>query len=395
MQPLIDKAVKAGVPVALPGGDIPVDALSISGPVHIVGVPGQTRLVARSGGNLLTIESGSDVVISGVTFDGGPRQPGDDHALVTCQAVDGLVIENCHFMNSGGSGLRLQGCSGRVTASRLSQIAKTALFARDSRGLEISGNDLEDIGNNGIQVWTSTSAEDGTLVYNNRISKVAAEDGGTGQNGNGINVFRAGNVVVTGNRISDCAFSAIRNNAGSNCQISNNSISRTGEVAIYCEFGFEGAIVNGNLLEDVALGISITNFNEGGRLASVANNIIRRVTGGGSLPYTRAVGIGAEADTLVTGNVIEEARDIGISLGWGGYARNLVANGNLLRNCGRGIVFSVSDGAEGAMIINNRIAGCTNESIVGADHGSPETSDLGLPGIEIPKGTRIDGNMVN
>jgi uncharacterized secreted repeat protein (TIGR03808 family) len=262
-----------------------------------------------------------------------------------------------------------------VSGNNFSGIGKTALFARDSKGLEISGNHVHDIGNNGIQVWTSEPAEDGTIVTNNRVERIAAEDGGSGQNGNGINVYKAGNVIVSGNRVSDCAFSAIRNNSGSNCQIIGNSISRTGEVAIYCEFAFEGAVVSGNLIEDVAFGISLTNFNEGGRLAVCANNLVRKIKGGGTLVYTKGVGIAAEADTQVTGNVIEDAADTGINLGWGKYCRNLSASGNLIRNCGRGIAFSVSEGAEPVMITGNRIIGARIARIQGMNFADPVTGD--------------------
>ena len=392
---LLEKAIQAGGAFDLPAGRHEISGLMITSPLRLSGVPGQTILVSRDGRPVLTIDGASNVSLHGVTFESADSPPTDDFALVTAAGATGLLIESCGFAESPGSGLRLEGCSGRVTGNRFSGIAKTALFARDSKGLEISGNSLTDIGNNGIQVWTSEPREDGTIVSNNRIAHVAARDGGTGQNGNGINIYKAGNVSVSANRVSDCAFSAIRNNGGSNCQIVNNAISRTGEVAIYCEFGFEGAVVSGNLLEDVALGISITNFNEGGRLAVVANNVIRKVTGGGSLPATNGVGIGAEADTVVTGNVIEDAADTGLSLGWGQYARNLSATGNLLRNCRRGIVFSAADGADRVLIANNRIAGSRDGAILGGDHGSVVTGDLGLDGAEIPGGSQIAGNLVS
>ena len=379
----------------LPAGSFAASGLSITGPLRIDGVPGQTHLTSANGRPIFVIDNAADVVISGVTFDGGDAPSAEDSALVMAHGALGLMIDNCRFTSSQGSGLRLDGCSGRIAGNQFSRIAKTALFARDSKGLEISGNSLHGIGNNGIQVWASEAGEDGTIVSNNRISQIAATGGGTGQNGNGINVYKAGNVIVSGNRVSDCAFSAIRNNAGSNCQIVNNSISRTGEVAVYCEFGFEGAVVSGNLIENVAFGISITNFNAGGRLAAVANNVIRKVKGGSTLPNTSGAGIAAEADTVVTGNIIEDAADAGISLGWGAYARNLTATGNLLRNCRRGIVFSVTGGADAVLMANNRITGSAEGSIIGADHGETQTADLGLPDAKMPAIARINGNLVN
>src|SRR5436309_2887425 len=38
------------------------------------------------------------------------------------------------------------------------------------------------------------------------------EPGGSGQYGNAVNIFRAGNVIVRGNRIRNAAFSAVRGN---------------------------------------------------------------------------------------------------------------------------------------------------------------------------------------
>jgi len=92
-----------------------------------------------------------------------------------------------------------------------------------------------------------------------------------------VNVFRAGSVLVSSNRIADCAFLAIRSNAGSNCQMVGNSCARLGEVGLYAEFAFEGAVIANNLVDKGATGISVTNFNEGGRLAVVQGNLIRNL----------------------------------------------------------------------------------------------------------------------
>lgn len=388
----VRKAMQGDGWLLLPPGDFPASAITIDGPLTIEGIAGRTRIVATGQGPLLLPSGPAPIVLRGLTFDGNGKA-GDD-ALVSASGAGALVIEDCHFMQTKGSGLRLEGCGGRVSGNRFDGIGGTAIFARDSRGLEISGNTLVDIGNNGIQVWTSANQACGTIVSRNRISRVRADGGGSGQNGNGINVYRAGSVIVSENRITDCAFSAVRNNAGDNCHILGNSIARMGEVAIYCEFGFEGAVVSGNIIEDVALGISVTNFNEGGRLASVANNVVRRATGGGIIPQTNGIGIGAEGDCAISGNVIEDTRDAGITLGWGPYSRSLSATGNVIRNTQRGIVFSVSEGADGVLIAHNRIAG-TATAILGADHGEPRTGDLGLPGGDIPAGTIITGNLVS
>jgi uncharacterized secreted repeat protein (TIGR03808 family) len=392
LEELIEKAIQAGGSLELPQGDFVASGIPINRGLTIIGQGERTRLISPDDRPIFIIAATEAVTLRGLSFSGPALAQSE--ALVTAARSPGLLIDMCSFSDSPTGGLHLEGCGGAVTGCHFSRIATTALFARDSTGLDISGNRLEDIGNNGIQVWTSEPAEDGTRVTNNQIVRVAAKAGGTGQNGNGINVYRAGNVIVTGNRISDCAFSAIRNNSGSACLIASNAISRIGEVAIYCEFGFEGAVVSGNILDDVALGISITNFNEGGRLAAVTGNVIRKVTGGGSLDYTRGVGIAAEADTAITGNVIDGAVDTGISLGWGGYSRNLSATGNVLRDCGIGIGFSVTGGAGPVLVANNRISGSRIGSIMGTDHGKPATPDLARGGAEVTQGI-ISGNLAD
>src|SRR6202011_2827096 len=104
------------------------------------------------------------------------------------------------------------------------------------------------------QIFRDAAGDDGTMVVDNRIENVANRSGGSGQYGNAINAFRAANVIVRGNRIRHCAFSAVRGNAAANIQIEGNSISDAGEVALYAEFGFEGAIIANNNVEGAAIG---------------------------------------------------------------------------------------------------------------------------------------------
>lgn len=398
LQDAVEKTIQGGGLLHLPAGTYKTRGFRIDGSIRIEGVAGLTKIICEAGGANVVISGASGVSLSGLTFIGDTAPLSDDNtgtAIVMAGDCDSLTIENCAFESSAVTALSLERCSGRIANNNFVRIDATAIFALDSRGLAITGNTLAEIGNNGIQVWSSATGEDGTIVSGNRITQVAAKKGGSGQNGNGINVYRAGNVLVSGNRVSDCAFSAIRNNSGSHCQIVGNSISRTGEVAIYCEFAFEGAVVANNLIEDVAFGISITNFNEGGRLAVVANNVVRKIKGGGSLADTTGTAIAAEADTEVTGNVIEEARDNGIHLGWRSYSRNLAASNNVIRDCGRGIGFSVTDGAGAVLISGNRIAGATIAAIQGMDGDTAATGDLGQAGATAPGQHVVSGNLVS
>ena len=267
-----------------------------------------------------------------------------------------------------------------TAASRIAQSAHVLLAAirsLDATGLEIAHNDISDCRNNGIQVWRSQLGEDGTIVTANRIARIEAKGGGTGENGNGVNVFRAGNVVVSGNRITDCAYSAVRGNAASNFQILANNAQRIGEVALYVEFGFEGAIVANNLVDGAATGISVTNFNEGGRLAVVEGNLIRNLHRREHEPVDkRGEGISVEADSIVSGNVIENAPTCGIMVGWGRYMRNCLVTQNLVRDAATGIMISSDADAGACLVTSNMISGTKNGAIRAMTMGVPQGPDL-------------------
>src|SRR4030095_8344283 len=151
----------------------------------------------------------------------------------------------------------------------ITDTVEAAIHSLDARGLLIARNTISGAGNNGLLVWREKAGDDGQIVTHTRIERIDTRSGGSGQYGNAVNVFRAGNVIVRGNRIDNCAFSAVRGNAASNITIEGNSVSDTREVALYSEFGFEGALIANNTVDGAAIGISVTNFNEGGRLAVV------------------------------------------------------------------------------------------------------------------------------
>jgi uncharacterized secreted repeat protein (TIGR03808 family) len=332
-----------------------------------------------------------------VTLDGGGRPLPAGRGLVHISHGRGLRIVDCEIVAAGGHGVMLESVEGEVSGTSVSGADAAAIFSLDARGLRIAGNTIRRAGNNGILVWRSKAGDDGTLVVDNRIEETAARAGGSGQNGNAINVFRAGNVIVRGNRIAGAAFSAVRGNAASNLQIVGNTCTGLGEVALYAEFGFEGAIIASNTVDGAALGVAVTNFNEGGRLALVQGNLVRnllpRRAAGADPGDIAGVGIGVEADTAVTGNVIEGAPTAGIYLGWGRYLRDVSATGNIVRNAGMGIAVSVAAGAGSAVIADNLISGARRGAIVGVDRHAVVTGDLAGDGARHAHLT-ISGNRV-
>src|SRR5205814_9923986 len=104
-------------------------------------------------------------------------------------------------------------------------IAVTAVVSFDARGLSVSRNTITGTNDNGIEILRTAIGDDGTLVTDNRIEDIKAGPGGSGQYGNAINAFRAGSVIVRGNRIKNCDYSGLRGNSASSIQIIGNSIT--------------------------------------------------------------------------------------------------------------------------------------------------------------------------
>jgi uncharacterized secreted repeat protein (TIGR03808 family) len=187
----------------------------------------------------------------------------------------------------------------------------------------------------------------------------------------------------------------VRNNAGDDVQITGNTCTELGEVALYAEFGFQGCVVANNIVDRASMGISITNYNEDGRLATVTGNVLRnlfRRTHPFSGKPDHGIGIGAEADTAVTGNVVEGAAFAGIVLGYGPFLRDLLCASNVVRRCGIGIGVSVVPNAGSAHVTNNVVSGCPGGALVGLERERIAIADLARPGRAIDH--VVSGNLI-
>jgi uncharacterized secreted repeat protein (TIGR03808 family) len=386
LQRAIDEAARAQVPLALPPGVYRCGLLRLSSGTQLVGVRGATRLVFNGGASLLQSEGADHIGISNITLDGGgialPARRGLVHGL----GGRDIRIIDCEIAGSGGAGIWLEQVSGDISGNIITRTAASAVVSFDALGLLVSRNTIVDTSDNGIEILRTAIGDDGTLVADNRIEDIKAGPGGSGQYGNAINAFRAGNVIVRGNRIRNCDYSAVRGNSASNIQITGNSVSGVREVALYSEFSFEGAVIANNTVDGAALGVSVCNFNEGGRIAVVQGNIIRNLLPKrpiGTAPDDDAgIGIYVEADTSVTGNVIENAPSFGIVAGWGKYLRDVVISGNVIRNAFVGVGISVTPDAGTALVNNNVISETPRGAVVGLDHARAITSDLSAEGAQ-------------
>lgn len=382
LQRALDHCAQTRVPLLLAPGVYHAGDLRLRAGAQVFGVRGATRLAFTRGASLISSEGADNVTLSGLTFDGNAQKLPQNRGLVHFITTRAARIDDCSVNAAGGNAIALEHCDGSVTGNAITGAGDNGLYCVDNAGLIISANTIRGSGNGGIRVWQSMKRHDGSLVADNIIEDTAARSGGTGENGNAINVFRAADVIVRNNMIRRCAFSAVRGNQASNLQIIGNNCAVMKETAMYAEFDFEGALIAHNVIDTAENGIAVTNFNNGGRLGVVHGNLLRNVgvRRPDNPPEGAGMGIGIEAETACTGNVIEDAPNVGIRAGWGPYLRNVTVSGNVVRNAGIGIAVSVVRGAGDAAITGNVISGARHGGIVGMEWAKAVTGDLSKEG---------------
>lgn len=394
LQQAIDAANASGQALILPPGRVLVQGLIFPGEIVIEGTPGRTELAGTGSGPIGSFTGVSNAVVRNVGFaaDASSAQA-ETPALLIVYNSTGLTFEHCGFTGSPASGLHITGSALTISDCDFSGHADAAIHSVDSQGLLITGNRISACGNAGIRIWRSASGADGSIITHNRISNVATNDGGNGQNGNGINIFKADEVIVSDNHIADCAFSAIRLNTTNNTQVSGNTCLRSGETAIYSEFGFSGSLIASNIIDGAATGISMTNYNEGGRLAVCTGNIVRNIAPSSLVnPDTSPVGIYAEADAAVTGNTVHHVPGPGIVAGYGPYLRNVLIANNVMYDILVGVAVSIAPGAGTAQVANNMIFG-PERAIVGMAWADMVEPDLIAKAADYPQLTIANNSI--
>lgn len=398
LQRAIDRAAQAQKPLWLAGGLYRSGPLTLRAGSQLVGARG-ARLALTRGPSLLTAQDADAISLSGLTLDGGNVALGRDGGLITITGARDLSIADCTMTNANGNAIGLFKCGGAVTGNTITGSADNALYALDNNALDIANNTIAKSGNGGIRVWQSVKRHDGSIVSGNTIEDTDARAGGNGQNGNGVNVFRASGVVVRGNTIRRAAFSAVRGNAASNFQVIGNNCVGFGETAMYAEFEYENATFVDNVIDDAANGIAVTNFDVGGHGGLVRGNTVRNIGQRVKSTLTEGsgngFGISVEADTEASGNIIENCAYAALRLGFGPYLRNVTARSNTIRRSPYGIVVSVVRGAGRAAIVDNAIEGATRGAIVGVEWHKAVSGDLVNGGAEKFPQLRLSGNKAS
>ncbi|MEM1287621.1 MAG: TIGR03808 family TAT-translocated repetitive protein [Pseudomonadota bacterium] len=396
-QQAINAASAEGQPLFVPGGDYLLSNIDLPSNLTLIGVPGQTRIRYAGDGHLFFGAGIQNVRLEGLTFDGANRPLADyAPALIHISTGANIGINDITVLGSLKHGIQIDRVSGRIERSTLTGIMEAAIMSNEAEGLAIRDNVITDCADNGILVHRWNKGRDGSIIMGNRIDRIRSRSGGTGPFGNAINTFRADDVMIANNIIDDNDFSAIRCNACNNVQIIGNHCRDSGEVAIFVEFGFQGSVVANNVIDGAATGIHIANFLEGGRMAVVQGNLIRNMTIQSRFPtgeeaYGR--GVYVEADTNVTGNIIENAPFAGASIGWGPYLRNVIFSNNIVRKTEAGVKVSVVDGVGTTVIKDNIFEEARLGAVVGTNWYQTVTGELaGLR--ELPTPLTIEGNQI-
>lgn len=352
-------------------GDLSIDSSGGTNAAVIEAVPGTVIIRYTGGTDFFQIDGISDCVLRGISFDRNNISQSGWASVILVRHASRTLIENCRIFNSPERGIQFADCGTRQTigTSATDEVltsagqvvgceifdCDTALLATNNVALHIEKNNVHNCSNNGILVWQETPMLDGSSVADNSITYIDAAGGGSGENGNGINVFNANGCNIVNNRIRFCKFSAVRANACSSTIIVNNNIYAMAETAVWAEETGSGSgeanvgtVISGNIINVCGNGICTTNFSNGGRLMTVTSNVVRNACAAGG-------GIFAEGDTVVNANVIECAQQFGVILGTNEYTRNLIASDNVLRNCAAGVAISSSADAGHVLVTDNII----------------------------------------
>ena len=267
-----------------------------------------------------------------------------------CAGVGHLVIDNCQIIGSGKNGLALEHAAGRIERSdHIGRRRCRHLFGRGDR----TGDHRQHASPTAPMAASSciagSAAEDGTMVTGNRVERIGARSGGTGQNGNGINALprrqrhhrRAMSSPIAPSRRSAPT-------APATCRSPATPARAAARRRSIPNSAFEGAMISNNIVDGAANGISIVNFNEGGRMARLLrqHRAQPRRPAAPTRPIRRAsASASASRPTWpCPATSSRTRRSIGMQIGWGPYLRNVVATGNVIRKAGTGIAVTRSRG---------------------------------------------------
>ncbi|MEK4032744.1 TIGR03808 family TAT-translocated repetitive protein [Methylocystis sp. IM3] len=391
------EAARKGAAVALPAGRIDLMGLDLPDGAILTGVPGRTILALSGLGPLLSGRMARRITLEGLVLDGAGGSLARETGLFDFADVVELAIRGCVIRDSAARGVSLARCGGVFAQNHILRAKGAGFYASDGLGMVIDGNRIGPCGDNGVVLHATVAGRtDGARVRDNVIEDIHNRSGGDGPYGNGVLVWGVGSARIERNRISRCAYSAVRNNAGRFVEVIGNDCRDFGEKAMYAEYGAKNATFRDNRIENAGAGIAVANADHGTDGALVSGNVILGMRPTRPDPafgpqMLWLTGVLVEKNAVVAGNRIVGPGWIGVALG--GWRENLRAEDNEISGVDYGVVFTTGEGAGEAAILRNRIHARKAAAIAAAGMDFLP-GDLARPGAKRYPRVRIDGNEV-
>ena len=258
---------------------------------------------------------------------------------------------------------------------------RSILRARANGGALLGIAAANDIRIDGLVLDGSASSGDGAMLVADDVEQLAVVNCKLlGASGDGLALRR-----VSG-RIADCDIGGCRNIAllgedPRGLEVARNHVHDCGDIGILVRRSNAGetgsALIAENIIDRVATGIAVDGHAGGARLAVVQANLIR------NLFFRKTAdpsgnGIAVEADSVVTGNVVENVPGFGIVAGRARRLGDVSVTENIVRNAYIGIGIPARRSAGSARITGNLISGAENGAIRAMNGPTPIGPDLVL-----------------
>lgn len=366
LQAAINRAAAAGRPLYIRAGRYDVSNIRLPDRARLVGVPGETRLIYSGGGRFLYSDGAHALSLDGLTLDGANRPLSDeDDGLLSLVFVEDLDVSRLIVQGGVGHGIALTRVGGSVRNCRISGAGGAGILSTEGKALAISDNAVSDCAGGGVHLRRWTVGDDGSTLRDNRIDRVGSA---------GIRLSSAGGV-----------------------RVSDNDLRGIDGAAVIADATSAGASVSGNTIDGAGLGIALLG-GDSDRLSLVEGNTVRNISGeiGVKAAGGRAGGVGIHIEThgSVTGNVVEAAPHLGLSLGWGATLGNVVASGNVVRQTGVGIGVSVLASGQATVIAGNLLLEVPGGAVRGMRFAEFATEDLTRVGATALPGLTVGENRV-
>jgi hypothetical protein len=194
LQAAIDTAAERRVPLVLASGRYLASGLVLR-PGTVISGSGTAAVLAlvKPGVPLLIGKNAPRIALHDIALDGNMLEiGGETNALVALTHCQDLSIFRLEVTACAGRGASLHSSGGRILQSRFSMIGDAALFALANRPGHHGQLHIR-VRQQRYSGLALNHGEDGSVISRNVRTKRALAGQ---QNGNGINIFRAGGVLI-------------------------------------------------------------------------------------------------------------------------------------------------------------------------------------------------------